>query len=219
MVAIAVTRNGKGEFWRFENRSEADLHPLVQYGDAILDGSLDILSNYTLRELPEFFDRAGLEPTRLEDLQRAAGGLERKMRAGLENLAEDAWARLLERATEPPTDSSEICKLVREDRIATLNTSRKETTMTDTAAAPADTKKKGGRTPKASKFGDEAVITLGSDKEGKKYGPDNNPKRGKAADRFAKYADGMTVKQAKEAGVTGGDVEWDADHNYISVAG
>lgn len=57
-----------------------------------------------------------------------------------------------------------------------------------------------------------AVITLGSDKDGKKYGADNNPKRAgsAAAGRFAAYKDGMTIDAALKAGVRSDDLSFDS---------
>lgn len=54
-------------------------------------------------------------------------------------------------------------------------------------------------------------ISFGADKSGKKYGVDNNPKKGAAATRFAKYKEGMTVEEALKAGVQIGDLRWDSD--------
>ena len=66
---------------------------------------------------------------------------------------------------------------------------------------------------------DDAVIRMKTDKDGKHYGPKNNPKRegSSASERFAKYREGMTVKAAKEAGITASDVRYDSDHGYIEV--
>lgn len=60
------------------------------------------------------------------------------------------------------------------------------------------------------RYADDQVITVLADK---------NPKReGSAAhDRFAKYRSGMTVAQAVAAGVTRGDLTFDADHSFIKI--
>jgi hypothetical protein len=56
-----------------------------------------------------------------------------------------------------------------------------------------------------------AVISFGVNKEGKKYGPDNNPKRAgsSAAARFTLYKEGMTLEQALKAGVRSDDIGFD----------
>ena len=66
-----------------------------------------------------------------------------------------------------------------------------------------------------------ARLTLGKDKEGKSYGKDNNPKRGKAAERFAKYATGQTVAQYAAAirnrAKALRDVKWDSSQGWIRL--
>lgn len=46
---------------------------------------------------------------------------------------------------------------------------------------------------------------------------EKNPKRGKAAERFALYSDGMTVADARKAGVRSIDVHWDIEHQFIEL--
>lgn len=89
-----------------------------------------------------------------------------------------------------------------------------EKTEETTAEAPA----KKPAVPREPKYAPTSVIKLLADKEGKQYGPENNPKKvGSAtATRFEKYFDGMTVEQAKEAGLYG-DLSYDAAHNFIEI--
>lgn len=67
----------------------------------------------------------------------------------------------------------------------------------------------------------DATIHMLSDKSGKPYGVDNNPKRAGTAghERFAKYTDGMTVGEAIAAGVWAADIKWDLDKKFIEVRG
>jgi hypothetical protein len=83
---------------------------------------------------------------------------------------------------------------------------------------PAEAKADKKPREKKSQFAADQKITMGVDKEGKKYGSGHNPKRGKAAERFAKYKDGMTVKQALDAGLTSGDLNWDTARKLISIS-
>ncbi len=66
-----------------------------------------------------------------------------------------------------------------------------------------------------------AVINLGVNKEGKKYGPDNNPKRAgsAAATRFALYKDGQTIEAALKAGLRSDDIAFDSHdtRKFISI--
>lgn len=63
-------------------------------------------------------------------------------------------------------------------------------------------------------------ISLQKDKEGKAYGKDNNPKRdgSKAAEVFSLYKDGMTVQEAKDAGIPSADIKFNNDKGYLKVA-
>lgn len=83
------------------------------------------------------------------------------------------------------------------------------------AAKPADAKTKEAKPAAPRTIAGHplsAVVTLGADKDGKKYGPDNNPKRAgsAAATRFALYKDGMTIEAALKAGVSSGDISFDS---------
>lgn len=46
---------------------------------------------------------------------------------------------------------------------------------------------------------------------------ETNPKRGKSAERFAIYRDGMTVAEFLAEGGLRADLAWDAEHGYISL--
>lgn len=46
---------------------------------------------------------------------------------------------------------------------------------------------------------------------------DKNPKRGKSAERFDAYVNGMTVTAALKNGVTEADVKWDVAHGFIEL--
>lgn len=46
-----------------------------------------------------------------------------------------------------------------------------------------------------------------------------NPKRGASAERFAKYVNGMTVGEAKDAGVLAADLKWDLERGFIGISG
>lgn len=91
----------------------------------------------------------------------------------------------------------------------------KKATPAETKAAPAKATKKSAPVPtektgpgRKSAFGDSMKITLIA-KE--------NPKRAKAAERFALYKTGMTIGDYIAAGGTMADVRWDVKQNFISV--
>lgn len=101
--------------------------------------------------------------------------------------------------------------------------------MSEAAAEKAadQPKEKRGRKPAAEKtpmlkgdrVRDESIIRMKKNAEGVPYGAANNPKRpgSNAATRFAYYRDGMTVAEAKAAGVTASDVRYDTEHNFITL--
>ena len=70
-----------------------------------------------------------------------------------------------------------------------------------------------------SRIHPESVIHMGKDESGKKYGPDHNPRRPgtDCGTRFVSYKDGMTVSEARAAGLTAADVRSDSDEGYIVV--
>lgn len=78
-------------------------------------------------------------------------------------------------------------------------------------------KPKQPRTKMISKFPYSSKIFLNNDKDGKKYGNENNPKRGTAATRFNLYKDGMTLDQAVAAGIKPADIAWDSKKGWIRL--
>ncbi len=67
-------------------------------------------------------------------------------------------------------------------------------------------------TTRKPKVADTATIKITTE-DGK------NPKREgtPSAERFALYKNGMTVKEAKEAGVKAADISYDSEKGFISV--
>lgn len=61
-----------------------------------------------------------------------------------------------------------------------------------------------------SRVKDDAVIKILADKNPKREGTTSH-------DRFALYRDGMTVKEAKDAGVKAADISYDSAKGFISV--
>jgi hypothetical protein len=100
----------------------------------------------------------------------------------------------------------------------TENTENTEATNEANGAEGAAEAPKKPAVPREPKYSDTSVIKLLTDKDGKQYGPENNPKKpgSNTAARFAKYVDGMTVKDAREAGIYG-DLSYDAAHNFIEI--
>lgn len=72
--------------------------------------------------------------------------------------------------------------------------------------------------PRATRMSSDWVITLTTPLD-PVTGRNINPKKPgcKAHARFALYKTGMTVEQAKAAGITALDLQWDSQHGFIAV--
>ncbi len=223
MVCVAITRGGYGEAWLFESFEEADLHPLIQYGDAIISGPEKVLLQYNLLDFYKLLDIIGdgdLKEDVLHDLSTTGDSVMRMRRAV--GHSEKIFSALVRAAKPVLNDPDEICRKVRSDRISyqeerDIMSKEKKKKKTDPKTAPDNDQRKAGRSPA---FKEDNIITLLVDKEGNKYGAANNPKRkgSKSAERFALYKTGMTVKKFLDAGGTGADLKWDTEKNFIKIA-
>ena len=120
---------------------------------------------------------------------------------------------------EAQVEEAPVAEVAAEDT-PVAEVAAEDTALTETLAdAPKNQAPKANPIPRTPRFADTGVITLLADKDGKKYGPENNPKKqsSASADRFAKYVDGQTVAEAKAAGVVNGDFANDTDRGYISI--
>lgn len=217
MFCIVITRNGRGDAYKFPDRKAARLHPLVQMYDVVAENALELAAQYGKDEA--------------DDLLRFAEGRDRsvlinafeiwksepKSREFPFQIRDMFWSLVVSRSKDPPKDPAELIRIIVEDRQAIESgirsrgsesnnpgefspNKRKESSMTDEAEK---------KTRKA-RVSEDAVIKILVDK---------NPKRegSKASERFAYYKDGMTVKAAKEAGVTASDIAYDSEHKFILV--
>lgn len=190
----------------------------MQYGDALLTSPETVVSQYNRLEWNELRSLAGLPAALLPTTPR-----EWRMFAELQ--AESLLDELTKRAIRPPTDSQQICDIVSQDRKKGTIMAKKK----DTAPADATTTVEGSTTTSnlpAQARGPknvpaDAIITMGKDKDGKDYGPDNNPKKvgSKTHGRFAAYATGMTITEALATGLTTADLVYDAAHGFVSFSG
>lgn len=218
---VAVARGGAGQPWLFDTVLEADQHPIYQFGDPILASATDLADGMSLHEMAALADT--IEDTKL------AGELRGPLVAGSEFARKAAigrlWESLVKHTPRPPADPKEVIDIIVADRRRTRATGvqvRRTSTMSEAEAAAATTEgeKKAHRPiPKDPKFSETSIIKMLADKDGRPYGAENNPKKAGTAThgRFAKYADGMTVKAALEAGLTRGDLSYDKDKKFIDI--
>jgi hypothetical protein len=231
-VCIAITRGGWGEAYAFGSHAEADTHPLIQFGDAIMVGPEGILRQYSLPELGRLLRMIGDEDLREAVLAPIHPDLALPERRRQERGAEQVdaiWAGLEALVQPVPTDAAAILDLVRRNRTLMIQeghmaaeeknkTTGTTTTAATTAAAAAP------KAPKPPRYPLTNVITLLADKDGKKFGKDNNPKRAgsKAGDRFAKLVDGMTVEAFVKAvgnqAEAFADLDFGVKHGQLTVA-
>lgn len=220
MQCVAVTRGGLGDIWLFESLFAADEHPLIQFGDAICPGPTSITKIWSNIELVRMAIRLGDE--------RLSSEIDGKKR--LTEYQERLWNLLVSSAQRPPSDPSEVLQIISSDRKKTRvsgvtqrrHPNEESNVMNDeTKTAEAPVKRP---PPRTAKHAVTSVITFGKDAEGKTYGPQGdgtfyNAKRAgsAAADRFTRMKSGMTVQEALDAGVTRGDLNWDAKEGFIKI--
>jgi hypothetical protein len=209
MHCIVLTRNGLGDAWKFKDLRAARLHPIAQMDDVFAS---------TPSQLAELYGRG-----RINDLLRFADGRNRvRLVEAIENwpLTVDAmqllWTVVAGAAGTPPTDPTEIVRIIKEDRVFREGRIlRSFDTGTRSSAEHVTNRKERAMAEEARKRIDENSIITVTTEDGK------NPKReGSAAyARFELYEDGMTVKEAKEAGVTAVDIAYDSapERGYISL--
>lgn len=234
MQCIAVTRGGIGDFWLFDGLMAADEHALVQYGDAICVGPHNIARLWSNLELVRIAKRLGDERLASEVEGK------KKVTEYSDRLWNLMISRAKRPPSDPAEILRIVAEDRKKTRIGGVQMRRhptEESTMddqTNTTSAEAETKAKKTRAPKtpkepgeatttraptrAPKYSPDSVISFGADANGKKYGPQEdgsfyNAKRAGsgAAERFTYYKDGQTVQEALDAGVTRGDLNWDAD--------
>lgn len=214
MVCIVVTRNGQGAVYSFADKKAARLHPLTQTYDVFAADSSELAMQYGRGEadlLVRFAE--GRDRSRLIDAIEVwkSESIRKELPFDIRNIL---WTTHTRVAQQPPSDPAALLRLIEEDRRAvesqklrprsdsaqpgeeTPFRKTRSTSMTEAAAA------------KRPRINENATIKILAD---------SNPKRGKSADRFALYQDGMTVKAAKDAGVTAADITYDTNKGFISV--
>jgi hypothetical protein len=217
VFCIVITRNGRGDAYKFPDKKAARLHPLVQMYDVVAEDAMELAAQFGKDEADALLRFAeGRDRARLIDAFEIWKS-EPKSREFPFQVRELFWSLVVSRSKYPPKDPAELLSLIVEDRQAVEGGIRSRGSESNHPGEVSPNKRKErtemseaeAKTRKA-RVSDDAVISILVDK---------NPKRegSKAAERFAYYKDGMTVKVAKEAGVTSSDIRYDTEHNYISV--
>lgn len=234
---VAITRDGNGDIWVFGSRVLASRHPVIQSTDPIIPTEDHVTKQIPLNSLSRLLRRVSADELaeKIDDIMRDTAGQEHRIRLekvnGHKRVMFDA---LLRRANKPPTDDSTIVKTILRDRILTEQenkTMNESATIQKPVAEQSVAEQSVAEKPKAKAKAkakeptrepvaiDTNHIKMLSNAEGVVYSKANNPKRAGSASyaRFDKYVDGMSVKAAKEAGITLSDIRWDIDKGYISI--
>lgn len=249
MSVIAVTRAGRGAVFSFSSVLSADTHPVVQFGDAIITSMSEIRQCLTMDECAMVAEKVGDKYLADEIRECPSSSSEASsVRYAMEKLWDVLQKRAPKPPTDHakilqiiiadristrqngvhvrPRGDFQMSKAHKHEAEAQVEeapvaeVAAEDTALTETLADALKTEApKTSPIPRTPRFADTGVITLLADKDGKKYGPENNPKKqgSASADRFAKYVDGQTVAEAKAAGVVNGDFANDTDRGYISI--
>lgn len=225
MDCVAVTVGGRGTPWLFESRAEAEEHPLVQPGDAVVARASDLFKQYSLYEIEVLLRVVGdgaLSKRVLASLPEREVSERIRTERFEKEYGQTLFKALVAAASPPPSDPAEVCRLIREDRKKwkkeSLTMAKDSTKGKPATAKKADAPKKSGG-GRGRTFNGKDTIQLLADKNGKPYGKDNNPKRAgtASATRFAFYKNGMTVDKFLEAGGDPSDLRNDANKKFISI--
>lgn len=121
MECVAITRNGRGEVWRFASDQAARLHPVVQTCDLIITSADHLAAcygRYDGQELAELLPASGRAEVLLSYGRWAERDSPQRRREAGES-ARRAWPVLVGRAKKPPTEPEALLGVIVEDRRAT----------------------------------------------------------------------------------------------------
>lgn len=215
---LVISRGGLGPVWLFGSVEEARRHPIPQMDDVYATDPATLVSQYGRYDMEPLISIAeGRDRARLADAAERWKTAPTHASLGASD-EELVWRLVARVAQKPPLDPGEIVRIISEDRAAREGRILKSRPGPDNwferkaPELPRANNGDGTMPDKTSRkrFSDEGKITILA-KE--------NPKRaGSAAHgRFANYKNGMTVKAAKEAGLTAADLAYDSAHEYIRI--
>lgn len=222
MNCVVISRNGKGEAYRFDSLRSARLHPIPQMDDVYACSAEELVRQYGRSEieilLPYF---EGRDKARLIHAieEWKSGRPSALLPSDIRNLL---WDRVLEVSKQPPASTDEILSVVVADRKAregVVLVSRPDSSAPQRFQLIEGTDE---MTDKAKRevfrMEDEGTIGFGTDDKGVAYSAENTPKRGEATKgNFAKYTDGMTVKEALATGLTRSNIRRDRRAGFITI--
>jgi hypothetical protein len=234
VVCVAILGEGWTDVLKFFTEREAFLHPVVQYGDALICGADDVSALYNRAERPRLLAKLGLPPA-------SADGA--------------AWRLLQQVAAVPPEDYTTVRAMVVRNRLS-LRKAKKmsvEDTENMVAAEQEEKRKRGGRRrakPEAAQeAGQEAsaqteeggegevnraapraprapmpentVLRYAEDPEGRPWSPNHMPCRTGTAryEKFSRFTDGMTVGELRAKNIPHALIHAYVDRGWIRPEG
>lgn len=229
-MICAVLGEGWTDILQFSSERAAFLHPVVQYGDALIKGPEDVSVLYNALERPRLMERLGLSSSSSD---RAA------------------WDALRLAAAPPPSDYDDLCAMVARNRqrlrkvrmsveeagaavetevkAARKRGPRKAAAVQPAAVQPADGERVDGevtaigekprrvvRAPRAP-MPDSTVLHYSNDTEGVPWSREHMPCRPGTArsERFEKFVEGMTVGELHAQGIPHALIHTYVDRGWI----
>lgn len=109
---IAITCGRRGDVWLVDSFEQADLHPLIQYGDAILQSEDDVFKQFNELEIPGLLLRLNKTTLRdrfhvkMNDVKDCTSKIKHKI---LQEFSTDIWNLLMSVAQPILNDPELIC--------------------------------------------------------------------------------------------------------------
>jgi hypothetical protein len=241
--ALAIGQNGLGgRVWVFRNETEAQDHPIVQYGDVVATSGADLFRGYgrlSLKTLCKFLpsdigpDRHAADALRSYSTFQGAKPAQDLVDAA-KRACDHVFARMTENAKRPPEDPAEVLTVIRQDRRSltqkTGQSSQPRTTLAVSKERLAMVAKK-----TENKAANEAEAEVEDEAEGEAEGTkrqmfrmheqgvihivaEGNPYKGdKGAELWNKFREGATVAELREAGLTASNIRRARRKGYITI--
>lgn len=201
-----VTQNGSGDVLRFKDRNAALAY---DKRSPVFSKPVQMADFYGQDALIRFFGRHGVK---LNPMTVHKPHLQRVVDI---QIAEQAWPNMEQIAKDPDPNNRQETEVSDKEVKEKKPKAAKEPKEPKQPKAPAEKR----ATPK--KYFDNAVIRFAEDKNGNLYGPDNNPRRVGSMhyDKFGGLRDGMTIGEAKAAGIGTTHIRYFDEKAWISVEG
>lgn len=219
-TCVVISRNGAGEVWRFDSLKTARLHPITQSWDVFATSGDELVRQFGRKEIDQL-----LRFTEGRDRSALISSIE-QVKSGRSSADHDPlikqmlWDKLIATSKKPPQEAEELIKIIAGDKLAVEG---KTLMSRPDGDAPVRQKTQTGEDDMGDKrevfrMDDNGTISFGTDDKGVPYSAENTPKRGdNTKTKFSIYRDGMTVKEALDAGLTRSNIRRDRRAGFIVI--